>query len=193
MTLGGFACLMLTLERDYWMHDSDKQHFIFRRKYSCKNASCSKLKYWLESWQSVSLSAIRGTLLPLLWKDKIYKGNVQRKIILPQSTSWNLMRGDDYFIYRYFHSAHQWSNQDALEVQTVVAVTGWCVNNYISVHCRPAPVGVRKQLIEICVWINVALEAWGQVILMKFCVFLCLGLAGEIWPLKLLNEHLVLK
>lgn len=148
MTLGGFACLMLTLERDYWRRDSDKQHFIFRRKYSCENASCSKPKYWQESWQSVSLSAITGTLLPLLWNDKIYKRNVQRKIILPQSTSWNLMRGDDYFIYRHFHSAHQWSNQDALEVQTVVAMTGWRVNNYISVHCRPAAVGVRKQLIE---------------------------------------------
>lgn len=40
------------------------------------------------------------------------------------------------------------SNQDALEVQTIVAMMEWCVNNYIPVHCRPAALGVRKQLTE---------------------------------------------
>lgn len=143
------------------MPNSDKQYFIFRRKYSCKNASCSKLKYWQESWQSVSLSVIRGALLPLLWNDKIYKRNLQRKIILAQSMSCNLMRGDDYFIYRHFHGAHQQNNQDALEVQTVVAMIEGCVNNYISVHRKPAAFGVRKWLLESwmrCVWINVTLK-----------------------------------
>lgn len=62
--------------------------------------------------------------------------------------SCNLMRGDDYFIYRHFHGVHQWSNQDASEVQTVVAMIEWCVNNYISMHYRAAAFGVRKQLIE---------------------------------------------
>lgn len=127
-----------------------------------KVQSCSKLKYWQESWQSVSLSVIRGTLHPLLWNDKIYKRNVQRKIIFPHSMNCNLMRRDDYFIYRHFHGAHQQSNQDALEVQAVVAMIDWCVNNYISMHCRPA-FGMRKQLIESWmglryIWMNVAFK-----------------------------------
>lgn len=62
--------------------------------------------------------------------------------------SCNLMRGDDYFIYRRFHGAHQQSNQDALEVQTAVAMTGGCVNDYIPVPHKPAAFGVRTWLLE---------------------------------------------
>lgn len=62
--------------------------------------------------------------------------------------SCNLMRGDDYFIYRRFHGAHQQSNQDALEVQTAVAMIGGCVNDYIPVPHKPAAFGVRTWLLE---------------------------------------------